>query len=89
MKPARFPSLRIRGEVARRLEQALEPPPEPLALHLALEQLVRRRLLARQPRLRRRLPVRAVRLEHGEVDEARRGGVLDDFAVEELGLDGE
>ena len=73
--------------MARQLQQPLEPLPQPLPLHLALEQLVRRRLLARDPRLRRRLPVRPVRLEHREVDEPRGRRVLDHFAVQQLGLD--
>ena len=73
--------------MARQLQEALQSPAQPLALHLALEELVRWRLLARHPRLRRRLSVRARRLEHGEVDEARGRGVLDDLAIEELRLD--
>ena len=72
--------------MVRQLEEALQPPAQALALHLALEQLVCRGLLARHPGLRRRLSVRARRLEHGQVDKAGGRGVLDDLAVEELRL---
>ena len=72
--------------MARQLQEALQSATQSFALHLPLEQLVRRCLLARHPRLRRRLPVRTRRLEHGEVDEARGRGVLDDLAIEELRL---
>ena len=73
--------------MARQLQEALQSATQSFALHPPLEQLVRRCLLARHPRFRRRLPVRARRLEHGEVDKARGRSVLDDLAIEEFRLD--
>ena len=59
-------------DVRRQLQQPLEPLPQPLPLHLALEQLVRRGLLPRQPSLSCWLAIRAVCLEYGEVHKLRR-----------------
>ena len=58
-------------------------------LHLSFEHLVRRCFIVRHPRFRRRLPVRARRLEYGEVDKARlyaprqthASAVYDDFSI--------